>query len=71
MIISQLKEGFLPHSPYSWTDNQLPRNGRLVVANDQNLQLKIIKLFHEKGLGGHLRMQATMKRLSSFFFFGK
>ena len=67
-LISQLKQESLPHSPYAWSDNQLTRKGRMVVGNDKELQLKIIKLFHEEGLGGHSGMQAIVKRIASVFF---
>ena len=35
-------------SPYIWKDNQLIRRGRIVVGNDQDLQTRLIKIFHEK-----------------------
>ena len=68
LIISQLQQNSLPHSPYVWADHQLTRKGRLVVGNDKELQIRIIRMFHEGSLGGHSGMQATMKRLSSIFF---
>ena len=38
------------------------------MGKDDQLQLKIIKLFHEGGLGGHSGMTTTMKRLTTVFF---
>ena len=64
LLISQLKLQALPHSPYAWEDNQLIRKGRLVVGENEQLQFKIIKMFHEGSLGGHSGMQATVKRLA-------
>ena len=52
VLIFQLKQQALPHSPYAWTDNQLIMKGRLVVGNNKDLLLKIIKMFHEMSLGG-------------------
>ena len=68
ILISQLKQQTLAHSPYVWADNQLTRKNRLVVGDDKQLQLKIIRMFHEKSLGGHSRMQATVKTLLLIFF---
>ena len=38
-----------------------------MVGKDLELQLKLIKFFHEGSLGGHSGMLATIKRLSTVF----
>ena len=40
----------------------------MVVGADEDLKLKIIKLFHNSSLGGHSGVHATYKRLSSLFY---
>ena len=67
-LITQLQQKNLTGSPYTWAQGQLTRNGRLVVGKDKQLQIKIIKLYHEGGLGGHSGMTATLKRLTTIFF---
>ena len=67
-LISQLQQTDNVKSPYAWLQGQLRRNGRIVVGKNPQLQLQIIKMFHEGGLGGHSGMTATLKRLSTVFF---
>ena len=67
-LIQQLKGQEKRDSPYSWKNDQLIRRGRLVVGSDRDLQIKLIKLFHEGGLEGPSGMQATLKRISTVLF---
>lgn len=67
-LILKLQQQLVDKSPYAWFDEQLTRRGRLVMGNDAQLQAKIIKLFHERGLGGHSGVQATIKRLNTLYF---
>ena len=67
-LIPQLHQGLKPKSPYMWIEGQLTRKGRIVVGQDEQLQLKIIRLFHKGGLGGHYGINVTVKRLTTLFF---
>ena len=67
-LITELQQQNLKDSSYSWSQGQLTRNGRVVVGKDMQLQLQIIKLFHDGGLKGHSSMIATIKRLMTVFF---
>nr|GEW60503.1 gypsy/Ty3 retroelement polyprotein [Tanacetum cinerariifolium] len=41
---------------------------RLVVGNDEEVELKIIKQFHNSVIGGHSGVQVTLKRICAFFY---
>ncbi|GKF26556.1 transposon ty3-I gag-pol polyprotein, partial [Tanacetum coccineum] len=56
---------------YVWSANQLLRKGKLVVGNDNQLRQEILKFVHEGSQGRHLRMQATLKRLSAQVYWRK
>ncbi|XP_044489062.1 uncharacterized protein LOC123213655 [Mangifera indica] len=44
--------------------DQLRRNGKLVVANNPNLQQQRLSLFHDSAVGGHSGVVATVKKLA-------
>ena len=66
-LILKLQQPKPPASAYNWVNNQLTKKGRLVVRKNLELQLKLIKFFHEGSLGRHFGMLATIKRLSTVF----
>ena len=67
-LITQLQEGIVKDSPYTWSQGQLTRKGRVVVSKNIQLQLKIIGLFHKDCMRGHFRGTTTLKRLTTVFF---
>ena len=67
-LILQLQQQKSINSPYIWSQEQLTRRGRIVVGKDKQLQLRIISMFHDGSIGGHSGMTATLKRLTTLFF---
>ncbi|GJV75382.1 retrotransposon-related protein [Tanacetum coccineum] len=67
-IIKDLQDGSLVNSKYTWQDEQLKRKGKWVVGPNELLRNKMVLRFHSSAVGGHSGVQATFKRLSSFFY---
>ncbi|GKE22302.1 retrotransposon-related protein [Tanacetum coccineum] len=67
-IIKDLQDGSLVNSKYTWQDEQLKRKGKWVVRPNELLRNKMVLRFHSSAVGGHSGVQATFKRLSSFFY---
>ncbi|OMO80198.1 hypothetical protein COLO4_24175 [Corchorus olitorius] len=68
-LIFQLQQGFfLTKSAYMWSNDQLLRRGRIVMGNDVALQKHIIQLYHASSNGGHSGMLATVKKISTLFY---
>lgn len=50
---------------YTWNQQQLKRKGKLVAGADPSLKKKIILLWHEGGVRGHLGIYVTYQELKS------
>nr|GEV08418.1 hypothetical protein [Tanacetum cinerariifolium] len=66
-IIKGLEDGSMTISKYTWPGDQLKRKGKWVVRPNDQLRKKMVLHFHTSAVGGRSRVQATYKRLSSFF----
>ena len=67
-IVKSLQAGSEVHSKYTWHDQQLKRKGKWVVGSDEELRKAMVVLFHTSAVGGHSRVQATPKRIGTYFY---
>lgn len=56
------------HPHYSWKNQQLRRNGKLVVGVKGDLRTRLIAWHHSSAQGGHSGITPTLKRLSRLFY---
>ena len=56
------------HVHYTYQHQQLRRKGNLVVGNDPDLRLKLIRLWHDTPIGGHSGVQVTYKKLKELVY---
>ncbi|GKD60952.1 putative mitochondrial protein [Tanacetum coccineum] len=63
-----LQDGSMTTSKYTWQGDQLKRKDKWVVGPDDQLRKKMVLHFHTSAIRGHSGVQATYKRLSSFFY---
>nr|GEU51059.1 protein NYNRIN-like [Tanacetum cinerariifolium] len=56
---------------YTWSNEQLRGKGKLVVGNVAKLRKEIFEHFHVEPVGGHSRMQVTMKNLAAVVYWKK
>ena len=62
-LIQQLNQDAKPHSKFTWSSNQLRRNGKLVIGQDLQLREELLALFHASAVGGHSGVHQTMARI--------
>nr|GEY03758.1 reverse transcriptase [Tanacetum cinerariifolium] len=55
-------------SKYVWHNHQLRRKDKWVVGQDMELRRKLVAHFHSSAIGGHSGVQATTKRLTTYFY---
>ena len=67
-VIADLQDGSLSNSKYVWHNGQLRRKDKWVVGQDIDLRKTLVKHFHESAVGGHSGVQATTKRLTTYFY---
>ncbi|GJX69778.1 retrotransposable element Tf2 [Tanacetum coccineum] len=67
-IVKDMQDGSLVTSKYTWQNDQLKRKKRWMVGPDEQLRTRMVSHFHTLAVGGHNGVQATFKRLSSFFY---
>jgi len=53
---------------FTFVNQQLRRKGKLVVGANPVLREEILKIWHEKPIGGHSGIENTYKRVSSLFY---
>ncbi|KAF2287764.1 hypothetical protein GH714_002628 [Hevea brasiliensis] len=63
-LIAELQADNKSHAKYTWANNQLRREGKLVVGNSDALKTKLLKLYHNSALGGHSSVSVTSRRLA-------
>ncbi|GJS36091.1 gypsy/ty3 retroelement polyprotein [Tanacetum coccineum] len=68
-VINQAKDGGSSTTKFSWQNEQLRRNGRLVIGYDAKLRAELLKYYHNEPIGGHSGVEATYKRLSKYSHF--
>nr|GEV88122.1 reverse transcriptase [Tanacetum cinerariifolium] len=64
----RLQDKTLVNSKYVWQNDQLRRKDKWVVDKDLELEKKLIDHFHGSVVGGHFGVQATTKRLTTYFY---
>ena len=62
-LIQQLQQAVRPQSKFTWSSDQLRRNGKLVVGQDLQLRKELLDLFHASAVGGHSGVHPTMARI--------
>ncbi|GKA86442.1 retrotransposon-related protein [Tanacetum coccineum] len=67
-IINQIKDGPVAGSKFTWQSDQLRRNGKLVIGENDNLRQKLLKFYHDEPMGGHSGVEASYKRLKVVFY---
>lgn len=70
-IISYLQSDASSHSAYSFVNDELRRKGKLVVGNDGEPKLHILRWLHDSAAGGHSGRDATLHRIKSLFYWPK
>ncbi|WOH15435.1 hypothetical protein DCAR_0934976 [Daucus carota subsp. sativus] len=63
--------GETAYAQYEYTQGLLRVNGRIYVGNAGTLKKDLIKELHDEPIGGHSGQEATIKKLSQFFFWPK
>ena len=67
-LLHTIQQNPAKHPKYQWHNNQLRRQGKLVVDQDAQLKEDLLKLFHSSPKGRHSRATATMKRLGGLVY---
>ncbi|GJT62229.1 retrotransposon-related protein [Tanacetum coccineum] len=67
-ITKGLQDKTLVNTKYVWQNDQLRRKDKWVVGKDLALRKKLVEHFHGSAVGGHSGVQATTKRLTTYFY---
>ena len=67
-IIHKTQNRTAGEGKYSWQSGQLLRKGKLVVGNDPQLRLELLKYFHSSADGGHSGIDATVRRIATVVY---
>jgi hypothetical protein len=51
-IIKDLQQSTASHPHYTWVNDHLNRKGKVVIGNNDELQIKLIAMFHNSVMGG-------------------
>lgn len=70
-VISDLHTDASSHPSFSYANGELRRKGKLVVGNDEDIKLHILKWLHDSPVGGHSGRDATLHRVKSLFYWPK
>lgn len=70
-IITDIQTDPTLHPKFSFANNTLRRNGKIVIGNDPEVKLKILKWLHDSAVGGHSGRDATLHRIKSLFYWTK
>lgn len=70
-IISALDADPNSYPAYSYTNEKLRRKGKLVVGNNSEVKLHILKWLHDSAVGGHSGRDATLHRVKFLFYWPK
>nr|GEV78614.1 Ty3/gypsy retrotransposon protein [Tanacetum cinerariifolium] len=66
-VITSLQTNGNIGSKFTWLNDQLRRNGSLVIGSNASLRTKLLKYYHNEPMGGHSGVEATYKRLKAMF----
>lgn len=67
-IISDLQANKSSHPSFTFVNNELRRRGKLVVGNNEDTKLHILRWLQDSAVGGHSGRDATLQRVKSIFF---
>ncbi|GJS59021.1 reverse transcriptase [Tanacetum coccineum] len=67
-IVAGLKSNTSKTSKYVWQNDHLRRKNKWVVGQDVELRKKLIDHFHSSTIWGQSGVQATTKRLTTYFY---
>lgn len=67
-IISEMKARKSSHPAFTYTNDELRRKGKLVIGNDVEVKLHILKWLYDSALGGHSGKDATLQRIRSLIY---
>lgn len=67
-VIVELAVANMGPNEYELSHGLLKYRGRWVVGSQGNLRKLIYEELHEKGVGGHSGVRATLKRIEQYFF---
>lgn len=56
------------HPSFTFVNGELRRKGKLVVGNNEETKLHILKWLHDSAIGGHSGRDATLQRIKSLFY---
>ncbi|XP_019246354.1 PREDICTED: uncharacterized protein LOC109226006 [Nicotiana attenuata] len=65
-LISFLQQ--TPQKNFTWINHQLRRKGKLVIGNNAALRTKLLTLWHSTPAGGHSGLDATTRKVLSYFY---
>ncbi|GJQ96804.1 UBN2 domain-containing protein [Tanacetum coccineum] len=68
VIIKGFQDKTLVNSKYDWQNDHLRRKDKWVVSKDLELRKKLIDHFNSSTVGGYSGVQATTKRLTTYFY---
>ncbi|GKE73282.1 putative mitochondrial protein [Tanacetum coccineum] len=70
-LLAGISNGLMDAVKTTWStdlSDQLRRKDKWVVGKDLELRKKLVAYFHGSAVGGHLGVQATTKRLTTYFY---
>lgn len=67
-VLQEIQLDRKKHPQFSCCNGELRRRGKLVVGNDSQIKLAILKWLHDSPLGGHSGRDATAARVKALFF---
>ena len=62
-LLHTIKQQPNKHPKYTWQNNQLRHQGKLVIGQDSQLRDELFKFFHSSATEGHFGVAATMKKM--------
>lgn len=62
-IISELRESKTSHPLFTFTNDELRRKGKLVVGNNEDIKLHILRWLHDFAVGGDSGRDATLQQV--------
>ncbi|CAL9248404.1 unnamed protein product, partial [Arabidopsis halleri] len=70
-VISDIQGNKNSHPKFSFVNGELRHRGKLVVGNDKEVKLHILKWLHDSAIGGHSGRDKTLHRVKSLFYWPK
>ncbi|CAL9238184.1 unnamed protein product, partial [Arabidopsis halleri] len=70
-VISDIQGNKNSNPKFSFINGELRHRGKLVVGNDKEVKLHILKWLHDSAIGGHSGRDKTLHRVKSLFYWPK